>query len=243
MRVRYGWHAQQFGDLSLPAVAGPWPVAVLLHGGFWRAGFGLDLMDPLAADLVRLGFAVWNLEYRTGRQGAWPVLLDDVGAGVDALAEVEAPLDLARVVCIGHSAGGHLALWACTRKGAVVRPAAAVSLAGVSDLVAGAHADLGHGAVQAFIGATPDQEPERYALASPLARLPLGVPQLLVHGRADDRVPVEQSATYAAAAAGAGDPVELIELPGVDHFEVIDPTAQAWREVVRWLALLRPPAS
>jgi dipeptidyl aminopeptidase/acylaminoacyl peptidase len=110
-----------------------------------------------------------------------------------------------------------------------------VSLAGVCDLHAGAAAGIGEGAVAEFVGATPDQAPERYRLASPLARLPLGVAQLLVHGDADARVPVEQSRAHAAAAAAAGDPVELVELPGVDHMAVIDPASPAWAEVTRRL--------
>jgi dipeptidyl aminopeptidase/acylaminoacyl peptidase len=89
--------------------------------------------------------------------------------------------------------------------------------------------------VAAFLGAGPDQAPERYRLASPLSRLPLGVPQLLLHGDADPRVPVGQSRAYAAAASAAGDPVELLELAGIDHMTVIDPTSAAWAEVVRQL--------
>jgi pimeloyl-ACP methyl ester carboxylesterase len=114
-----------------------------------------------------------------------------------------------------------------------------VSLAGVCDLHAGAAAGIGEGAVAGFLGATPNQDPERYRLASPRARLPLGVRQLLVHGDADTRVPVEQSRAHAAAAAAAGDPVELVELPGVDHMAVIDPASPAWAEVTRRLGRCR----
>jgi acetyl esterase/lipase len=144
----------------------------------------------------------------------------------------------------GHSAGGHLALWSASRPGLpagapgagpLVAPRLVVSLAGVCDLHAGAAGGIGEGAVAEFLGASPDQAPERYRLASPLARLPLGVAQLLVHGDADPRVPVEQSRAHAAAAAAAGDPVELVELPGVDHMAVIDPASPAWAEVTRRL--------
>jgi acetyl esterase/lipase len=244
----YGPGADRFGELWRPGREGPWPVVALLHGGFWRASRTLELMRPLAADLAGRGLAAWNLEYRRVGQpgGGWPGTLQDVAAGLDHLAGLAArePLDLDRLVVAGHSAGGHLALWSAARAGLPpgapgagprVVPRLVVSLAGVCDLHAGAAEAIGEGAVAEFLGATPDQEPDRYRLASPLARLPLGARQLLVHGDADPRVPVSQSRAYAAAAAAAGDPVELVELPGVDHMAVIDPASPAWAEVARRL--------
>jgi acetyl esterase/lipase len=202
----YGPGADRFGELWRPAGDGPWPVVVLLHGGFWRAQRTLELMRPLAADLAGRGFAAWNLEYRRVGQpgGGWPGTCEDVAAGLDHLARLAGrePLDLDRLIVAGHSAGGHLALWSATRPGLpagapgagpLVAPRLVVSLAGVCDLHAGAAGGIGEGAVAEFLGATPDQAPERYRLASPLARLPLGVAQLLIHGDADPRVPVEQS--------------------------------------------------
>jgi acetyl esterase/lipase len=244
--------AERFGELWRPAGAGPWPVVALLHGGFWRAPRTLELMRPLAADLAGRGFAAWNLEYRRVGQpgGGWPGTCQDVAAGLDHLAALAGrePLDLDRLAVAGHSAGGHLALWSAARPGLPagapgasprVVPRLVVSLAGVCDLHAGAAEGIGEGAVAEFLGASPDQAPDRYQLASPLARLPLGVAQLLVHGDADTRVPVSQSRAYAAAAAAAGDPVELVELPGVDHMAVIDPASPAWAEATR--RLRRPP--
>jgi acetyl esterase/lipase len=238
----------RFGELWRPDGAGPWPVVALLHGGFWRAGRTLELMRPLAADLAGRGYAAWNLEYRRVGQpgGGWPGTCEDVAAGLDHLAGLaeRAPLDLDRLVVAGHSAGGHLALWSAARAGLPsgapgaapqVTPWLTVSLAGVCDLHAGAADGIGEDAVAGFLGATPDQDPERYRLASPRARLPLGVRQLLVHGDADTRVPVSQSRAYAAAAAAAGDPVELVELAGVDHLAVIDPASPAWAEVTHRL--------
>jgi acetyl esterase/lipase len=244
----YGPGPDRFGELWRPAGAGPWPVVALLHGGFWRATRTLELMRPLAADLAGRGFAAWNLEYRRVGQpgGGWPGTCEDVAAGLDHLAGLagRAPLDLDRLVVAGHSAGGHLALWSAARAGLprgapgaapLVAPCQAVSLAGVCDLHAGAADGIGEDAIAGFLGATPDQAPERYRLASPRSRLPLGVGQLLVHGDADTRVPVEQSRAYAAAAAAAGDPVELVELAGVDHMAVIDPASPAWAEVTHRL--------
>jgi acetyl esterase/lipase len=237
--VAYGAHPDQVANLHLPAEeGGPWPAVALLHGGFWRRRWDRTTTTPLARDLAARGFAAWNLEYR---RAGWPTTLLDVAAGIDALAEQEA-VDADRVVVLGHSAGGQLALWAAARAGAEarVRLRGAVSLAGVLDLVAGARANLGDGACQAFLGGGPADVPDRYALASPAARVPLGVRQLLVHGPLDDVVPPSQSRDYAAAARGAGDEVELVEPAGADHFDVVEPAHPAWLEVVERLpALLR----
>lgn len=219
--------------LTTPWGPGPWPVAVLLHGGFWRSGYGRDLMDPLAADLAGRGYAVANLEYRRGDEGGWPATFLDVAEGIDGLRAVVAPLDLGRVVLVGHSAGGQLALWAARRRGLAppcVVARAVVSLAGVCDLVAAARHGIGEGAVAELLGGGPDELPERYALASPLASLPAGVRQLLVHAPGDDRVPISQSRSYAAAAAAAGDAVELLEVEG-GHRTLIDPASDPWRQV------------
>lgn len=236
--MRYGDHPQQVANLHLPAGAdGPWPCVVLVHGGFWRSGWDRTLMTPLALDLAERGLAVWNVEYRdTGADGGgWPTTLLDVAAAVDHLAGVP-EVDTARIATCGHSAGGHLAVWLAARHrlaaaapGATprVRPVAAVSQAGVLDLVAGALDRLGNGAVQALIGGEPHDHPDRYAVASPAALVPLGVPQLLLHGAQDDVVPASQSTGYAALARAKGDDVELVVLEA-DHFDVIDRTQAAW---------------
>ncbi len=228
--MRYGAHPDQVANLQLPAGdGGPWACVVLLHGGFWRDRWDRTLMTPLARDLAGRGLAAWNVEYRRVGQdgGGWPGTLDDIGAALDALADQEG-VDASRVAAVGHSAGGHLALWLASRRDAPVRLRAAVALAGVCDLVSAAHARLGDGAVQAFLGGEPAAAPERYAAASPAALLPLGVPQLLVHGDADEIVPPSQSRSYADAALAAGDAVELVVLEGADHFDVVDPGHAAW---------------
>ncbi len=235
--VRYGDHPEQVANLHLPAEeGGPWPAVVLLHGGFWRERWDRTLMTPLARDLARRGLVAWNVEYRRVGQagGGWPGTLEDVAAALDALADV-AEVDPARVVAVGHSAGGQLALWLGARRGGAVRLRGAVSLAGVCDLVRGDADRLGDGAVRGFLGASVAEEPDRYAAASPAALLPLGVPQLLVHGGRDDVVPPSQSRDYAAAALAAGDDVELIELPEAGHEDVIDPAGPAWAAVRAWL--------
>jgi acetyl esterase/lipase len=222
-------------------------VAVLIHGGFWRARYDLRLEDRLVADLAGRGWAVWNLEYRRlgwRSRGGWPGTLEDVAAGIDHLGRLEDPLDLSRVVAIGHSAGGQLALWAAARPGLPagapgvepsVRLAGAVSQAGVVDIREAARLGLSRHAAESFLGGPPGKLPERYDLASPLERLPLNVPQLLVHGEADEVVPIDLARRYARRAAEGGDACELVELPGMAHDEHLDPDSGAWRTVTRWL--------
>jgi acetyl esterase/lipase len=215
---RYGAHPEQWAELRLPDGREPSGIAVLLHGGFWRARYTLELMRAMATDLTRRGWATWNLEYRrVDAGGGVPETLDDVAAAVRAL-----PVAGSSVVAIGHSAGGQLALW-LAGTGLVT---AAVSLGGVCDLREGERLGIGAGAVAAFVG---DAD---LALADPAQRLPTGVPQLIVHGDLDDDVPVELSWRYAAAARAAGDRCELLELPSVGHFEPIDPRTEAWSQVV-----------
>ena len=248
MRHSYGGRRDQFGELTRPEAAqGPWPVAVLIHGGYWRAKYDLRLQDALVPDVAGRGWAVWNLEYRRlgwRSRGGWPATFEDVAAGIDHLGRLDATLDLARVVVIGHSAGGQLALWAAARRrlpagapGAqpAVRPAAAVAQAGVVDLREAARLNLSRGAAPSLLGSPPGKRPRRYDLASPIELLPLGVPQLLVHGDADDSVPIELSRRYAQRAREAGDPCELVELPGCGHFEHLDPSSHAWGVVTDWL--------
>jgi acetyl esterase/lipase len=230
---RYGRHRSQVAELFLPAGAGPHPVAVLLHGGCWRARYDRHLMDPLAADLVAHGWAAWNVEYRrVGLRagGGWPATFDDVAAAIDLLADVEAPLDLGRVAAVGHSAGGHLALWAAGRSAARVPLSAAVGQAAVSDLDRAAAAGVCGGMVERLLGGSPARVPDRYGEASPARRLPLEVPVLLVHGGRDDLVPVDMSRRFAAAAR-----CELVELEADGHFEHIEPGSRAWATVVEWL--------
>lgn len=244
-RIAYGTHASQWGDLYLPRGAGTLPVVAIVHGGFWRERYTAELGAPLAQNLVaHHAVAAWNIEYRrVGGGGGFPATLEDVAAAIDALAgaaqeAAEGRLDLSRVVAVGHSAGGHLAGWLAARHrlppgapGAAprVRLKGAVPQAGVLDLADGAAQRLGDGAIDAFLGAQAESVPEHIALASPIALLPAGVPVICVHGDADDTVPIRQSERYVAAARAAGDPARLVRLPGVGHFEVIDPADPAWR--------------
>ena len=239
MRHRYGDHFHQFADLYVPPEPdGALPVAVVLHAGFWREQYTLELSEDLARDLPRRGWAAWNVEFRRVGEvsdGGYPATLEDVGAAIDFLQTLDAPLDLARVVTIGQSAGGQLALWAATREAPAVPLAGAVSQAGVPDLREADSLGIGDNAAAAFLGGGADEVPDRYADASPMERLPLVVPQLLVHGDADDVVPPSLSSRYAEVARAAGDEIELVVRPGEDHFVHTDPANPAWGDVVRWL--------
>jgi acetyl esterase/lipase len=214
----------------------------VLHGGFWRERYDRSLMDALCADLAGRGWAAWNLEYRRiGGRGGWPATFEDVSAGIEFLADLRAagaPIDIRRVVAIGHSAGGQLALWSATRERPRVHVTAAVGQAAVSDLARASRLGLSAGAADELMGGPPDRVPERYAAGSPRERLPLGVPALLVHGGRDDTVPVELSRDLHAAAHAAGDACELAVLDDDGHFEHLDPGTAAWGTVTRWTAAL-----
>ena len=245
-RLTYAPGRHRWVDLYRPERPGP--VAVLLHGGYWRARYRASLMVPMAEALVARGWVVANVEYRRvgigGGGGGWPTTFVDVAAAIDRLAEVDG-LDLTRVVTVGHSAGGHLALWAAGRgrlpagapgAGPAVAVTGAVSLAGVVDLERASALGLGAGAVDRLMGGAPGRVGDgRYAMASPAALVPLGVPQVLVHGDADGVVPLALSQGYVDTAVAAGDAARLVPLAGVDHMAVIAPTGPAWRALTEAL--------
>ena len=189
-RIAYGNDPFQFGDLRVPGESGPHPIAIVIHGGFWRAKYDLEYIGPVCDALTAAGIATWNLEYRRlgNPGGGWPGTLDDVAAGADHLGSIGAQfnLDLNRVISVGHSAGGHLALWVAFRKKLLT---GAISLAGVVDLRRAWELHLSNNVVADFLGGSPDQVPDRYDFASPFEHLPLGIPQKLFHGTADESVP------------------------------------------------------
>jgi acetyl esterase/lipase len=249
---RYGAEPAQFGELWLPDGAARGTV-VVIHGGFWRARYDLSLGRPLAADLAERGYVAWNLEYRRALAGGgWPETFEDVAAGIDLLATL--PVDTSRVVAIGHSAGGHLAAWAAGRAklppGAPDAPAAAgeispdggsglafvavtgvISQAGVLALADCARERVGGTAALDLMGGGPDELPEQYALADPIAAVPVPAPVLCLHSRGDTDVPYSYSERYVAAATAAGGTASLVELSG-DHFTLIDPASPDWATAI-----------
>jgi acetyl esterase/lipase len=216
-RARYGTHPDQHAELR-----GDGPVVVVLHGGFWRARYGSEIMTSFCEALADAGFATRNVEYRrVGAGGGYPATLDDVAAACTGLTDGDA-------VAAGHSAGGHLALWLAAE--GLVR--GAVALGAVCDLGAAARDGLGNGAALELMGEAGDKE---WLRADPIRRLPTRRPTVLVHGTRDDTVPVAQARAYATAARAAGDECELVELD-CGHFEPIDPRSSAWPHVVAALS-------
>jgi len=245
-RIAYGEDPLQFGDLRMPEGDGPHPVVVAIHGGFWRNRYSLEHLGFMCDAVTRAGYATWSLEYRRigDEGGGWPGTFLDIGMGVDYVRSL-APhynLDLGRVTMIGHSAGGHMALWAAGRHKIPeddplyvpnpFRPKAAISLAGVTNLRMAWVQKLSSGVVLELIGGTPEDMPWRFRTASPIEMLPFGVRQVLIHGTEDENVPFSLSESYQKAASVAGDNVELIKLRGIGHFEVIDPQMREWSEVL-----------
>ncbi|MGG5753587.1 alpha/beta hydrolase [Zafaria sp. Z1313] len=243
---RYGDAPSQYAELTLPSGTHR-GTAVVIHGGYWRTEYDAGLGRPLAADLAARGWAAWNLEYRrTGGpgddRGGWPETFEDVAAGLDLIPGAFAGLGLdpGPVVLIGHSAGGHLAVWAAGRHvlpagspGAepLLRPAGVVSQSGVLCLHDAAARQLSDGAARILLGADPDEEPARWRGADPLAMLPIGVPVAVMHADADLDVPSAQGIRYAEAARAAGDPVRFHWTPG-DHYALINPESTAWAACV-----------
>jgi acetyl esterase/lipase len=237
---RYGPHPSQVADLHLPLGEGPHPVAVVLHGGHWRTRYGKLVTRPACIDLAARGWAAWNVEYRRlGEGGGWPATFDDVAAAIDHLATLDDPrLDLDRVTVLGHSAGGHLALWAGARPALPEGAPGASPVVVARELVAlAAICNLQYGGriAHLLVGGSPEEVPERWLQADPAAQVPLSVPVLLVHAVDDRTVSVEQSRRYAAAANQLGGEVTLVEPETGGHRAPIYPVSPAWLSTVEWL--------
>jgi acetyl esterase/lipase len=242
-RLSYGQDPNQFIDLYLPGIRtrGPFPIVFFLHGGYWRAKYGLTYAGHLCHALKKKGIACWNVEYRRvgNAGGGWPGTFEDVRSAFRRLREDLAMdhVDLSRVCVAGHSAGGHLALCLAAFEPAVKR---VLSLAGVLDLRRAWELHLSNDAVVEFLGGTPAEVPEHYREASPAERAIPHAVQKLVHGAADDAVPYEMSKSYAERKTKSGENVELITPLKAGHFEIVDPGSVAWKKVEQlFVALTR----
>ncbi len=249
--ISYGSDELQQVDVWLPRGAEPFKTVLMIHGGCWTTNVAKrDLMNWIAADLRHAGYAVWNVEYRGVDRpgGGYPGTFADVAAAANALATNAARfhLDVSRVVAVGHSAGGHLALWLAGRHrlpassplhGAHPLPIAhVVSLGGLPDLAAtAADADQGCGpdVVARLVGPATPAHPDVYADTSVPRLLPLGVPQDLVNGEEDAIIPKRLGTSYAEQAHKAGDTVSLRFLPATGHVELVAPESAAWAEAKR----------
>ncbi|HEX9483870.1 MAG TPA: alpha/beta fold hydrolase [Gemmatimonadaceae bacterium] len=247
--VAYGAEPLQHGELRLPGGRDRVPLVVLLHGGCWRAEYDLQHVRGAAHALKEAGFATWTPEYRrlgdTG--GGWPGTFDDVAHAVDfvrVLARQHARIDTTRVVLMGHSAGGQLALWAATRRQAEITglfvsseaplpTSGVVSLAGIADLAAyGSAAGSCNASVTPLLGGTVTEQPQRYRAVSPIERVPILTAVRIVHGELDPIVPLAQSRELLARNRAAGGTTELDVVPGAGHFDLIAPRSDAWPVVL-----------
>lgn len=231
----YGPRPEHVIDLRLPPRL-PAPLIVLIHGGFWRPAFDRTHLDPMGHALATAGYTVAIPEYRRAgmAEEGWAGTFNDIALALDQVAKIAEPhgADIGRITWAGHSAGGHLVLWAAARPGLPSGsgwrgPCTAthvVSLAGCNSLRLCAEWNLGAGAARNLMGGMPAEVPERYALADPAALPPPSVPVTLVHGTADDCVPVGMSRTHKAG--------RFVEIPGAGHFDLIDPLSLAWPQVV-----------
>ena len=244
-RIPYGDDPSQFGDLFLPNRAGPHPVVLMLHGGCWRAQYGLGPMGQLARAVANCGVAVWSLEYRRlGNGGGWPNTFLDVAHGADLLRDMadDYALDLTRVVATGHSAGGHLALWSAARgllspESPIYTPnplsfQSVVALAPVCDLERAVAWDICVDASDVLVGGHPRQVYANYYQGSPSALLPLGVPHVTINGTLDNIVPIEYVRHFVDSASKLGDEATLIGVPDVGHFEIVMATHPAGQLVI-----------
>ena len=244
-RIAYGGGPLQFGEIRLPAGDGPYPVAIVIHGGCWLAKYDIAHIGSLASALTDMGIATWSLEYRRvgDADGAWPATFEDVARGADHVRRLadEYHLDLDRVIAIGHSAGGHLALWLAGRTG--IRKTSelysrepigllgVLALAPAPDLAYLHEQKVCDHVIDKLMGGSPTLLPERYQAASPPEMVPLGTRQIILTGAHDERwLPVGMR--YYEAARQAGDSVEHVMAQDSGHFELIVPTTSTW-ELVR----------
>jgi acetyl esterase/lipase len=231
-RLKYGADENQFGDLRLPASKRPHPLLMNIHGGYWRAKYDLQHASHLCAALATAGIATFNLEYRRvgNPGGGWPGTFEDIGNGLKYIQQhaAEHHLDAKRILVMGHSAGGQLAICLAHRAPEIL---GVISLAGVLDLNAAYDLHLSNDAVVGFLGGTPQQVPEHYHEASPMDVAVPSVRQLIVHGTADDVVPVAFSRDYTRIKKHRGEHVEMLELHDARHFDIIDPLAKVWATI------------
>jgi acetyl esterase/lipase len=232
-RVRYGSGPQHFADLRLPQGKGPFPVVMNIHGGFWRNKYDLAHAGHLCAGLTERGFATWNVEYRRVGDpgGGWPGTFEDLQAAYQHIPQAgrQYHFDLQKVVVMGHSAGGHLAICLAAHEPSVKR---AISLAGVVDLQAAFDRHLSNDAVVEFMGGKPSEVPEHYAEADPMKLKIPHAKQWLIHGDADDVVPTDFSRRYVKSKKKSGEHARLVEIARCGHFELIDPRSEPWKAVL-----------
>lgn len=250
-RIAYGDNPYQFAELRLPkhkSESGPIPLLIVIHGGYWLAEYGLDHITHLCKNLAENGIATWCIEYRRlgNEGGGWPGTFLDVAKSADHLQQIAEKynLDMKRVSAIGHSAGGHLALWLASRhrinkNNILYQPNPlkinkAISLSGVNNLVECWEQKLfdNTNVVEHFMAGSPFSVSDRYQACCPTKLLPTGIKQILFHGDNDPFVPLSMSENYYHTAKKQGDNISFHVLQGAGHFEVVDPKSKEWQEIL-----------
>jgi acetyl esterase/lipase len=248
-RIPYGKGASQYGELRVPGGSGPHPLVILIHGGCFKAAYATAGSFGAMGDALKdVGIATWNIEYRRLGEdgGGWPGTYLDVGMAVDHVRAIARAhrLDVGRVAVVGHSAGGHLAMWTAARhrlpKASDVYMTDPLPVRGVMDLagpvdmtanIPGYEGLCGDTVITSLLGGTPASVPDRYAQASAFKLLPLGIPQVLVLGSHEDYVPLALVDAHVRAATQAGDPVRRILIPRAGHFEIASPRSFTWPQI------------
>ncbi len=244
--LEYGTHPSQFGVLSIPPSSSPCPVVVTIHGGYWKSEHSLGQLTDITNDLNTHGYATWNIEYRrVGEIGAgFPGTFTDIIDAVNYLNVIkhQFKIDLSNVIVLGHSAGGHLALWLASRvtsttyfPNLTIDIKKVISLSGITDLKTMYAFQKENGrdnAISNFMGGDPITMNNNYLLGSPIELLPFNVEQVLIHGDFDNYVPVEQAISYYDKANEVGEKISIYIIPETDHFMVINPLSLAWKTVI-----------
>ncbi len=249
--VPYGEAELQIGELRTPSSQDTFPLVIFIHGGCWLSAYNLDHVTTACSDLVKAGYAVWTPEYRRvgDEGGGYPNTFKDVQASVDfarALADIY-PLDLENVVVMGHSAGGHLALWLAIQENLAKNSRlynpnplplkGVISLAGITDLTA--YDEIGNDcstAVVKLMGGSATEMDARYYKGSPINLLPANIPIRMIHGDKDDIVPISQSVAFAKKAKAKGDDIQVLTIEGGGHFDMVSPHSAAWQVIKKELA-------
>jgi hypothetical protein len=249
--VAYGDHPLQFGDLYLPQSTAPHPIVILIHGGCYREQYNLKPLGNICNALTAEGFAVWNIEYRrTGNGGDYPNMFLDVAQSADHLRQLANThnLNLDKVITLGHSAGGHIALWLAGRHKIpnssdlyISNPLPiqnVIVLAGVVDAVHAIENGICEGSLSVMMGGEPDTVPANYKVGDPRGLLPIGIPQTHIIGELDTEM-MENFNSYHKVAKQTGDAIECVIPSGAGHFEIVDVSSEAWQAVHNAIVVMR----
>ncbi|AKQ47772.1 esterase [Rufibacter radiotolerans] len=247
-KIAYGADSLQFGELRVPAGKGPFPVVVVIHGGCWLAQYNYQYMNHLSEALANAGYATWNIEFRRvgNPGGGWPGTFQDVAQGVDYVRELakKYPVSAKEVVVMGHSAGGHLALWVAGRKDlprssevytrSPLKVRGVVSLAGIPDLATYSAAKGScNSAVEKLMGGLPTTVPQRYQQGSPSPKLARKATVRMVQGALDPIVPVSQANNFTEKSSARGHGIKTVLLPQSGHFDLVSPASPVWPTVAQ----------